>query len=215
MKQLIFISLACTAIHLSGPAQNPMVGITAGAAFSNYSVKFEDVTIKGKSRTGITGGILVDIPLNKTISLQPAANFVQYGSSFEETSGSYTEKDEIKVNALEVPVNIIYNAPAGKGRFFIGAGPAFGFHLSGKRKSWNSYNDEEEVVTLKFGSSADADMRAINISANVTTGYALANGLFFSACYNQGFYNLEPGDSDGSTKSHYFGIKIGYFFKKI
>lgn len=211
MKKLFIISVTCAVLQFTTNAQNARFGISAGTVFSNYSISAEGISVKGKSRTGLTAGILADIPLGKSLSFQPAANYVQYGTSFEETSGDYTATDKVKVNSIEVPLNVLYNVPAGKGRFFIGAGPSLSFHLSGKRNSYDSENGDQPEVTFKFGSNSDADMKSINIGANFTAGYAFANGLFFSTCYNTGLSNLEPDSEEASTKSNYFGIRIGYF----
>jgi hypothetical protein len=210
MKKLFLISVTCMALQYTGSAQNARLGITAGTVFSNYSISAEGITIKGKSRTGLTAGVLADIPIGKSLSFQPAVNFVQYGTTFEEVSGDYTATDKVKINSIEIPLNVLYNLPAGKGRFFVGAGPSLSFHLSGKRNSYDSENGNQPEVTLKFGSNADADMKSLNIGANFTAGYVFTNGLFISACFNAGLSNLEPDSEDASTKSHYFGIRIGF-----
>lgn len=214
MKKLFILSAICIAFQLNAAAQKARLGAAAGVNFSNYTTKFDGISVSGKSRIGITAGLMGDIPLGKSFSLQPAVNFVQYGTLVESVSADYTERDEVKVNCIEVPVNCVYNIPAGKGRVYIGAGPVITFHLSGKRKSYDSYNGEKEKEFL-FGSDENADMKSTNIGANFIAGYVLPVGLFFSLNYNLGLTNLEPGDSnDESTKSHYFGIKIGYLLKR-
>jgi Outer membrane protein beta-barrel domain len=182
-------------------------------AISNYSFKILGYSISGKSSTGITAGLLGDIPIGKLFSLQPAVNFVQYGTKIESGSEAdgYLERNNLKVNSIEIPLHCLYNAAAGKGRVYFGAGPALSFHLSGKRKSYNSYDGETENK-LQFGSDDNADLKSLNIGADFMAGYCFANGFFVAANYNLGLNNLEPGSSaDESSKSHYFGIKLGYF----
>jgi hypothetical protein len=213
MKKLLILSVILIAFQINTQAQKARFGIAAGVAMSNYSFKISDVSLSGNSRLGITAGLLGDIPLGKSFSFQPAVNFVQYGTSIESESFDATQKDEIKVNCLEVPLNCVYNAEAGNGRIFVGAGPAISFHLSGKEKSFDSYYGEEEK-SFVFGNDLEADMRRTNIGANFIAGYNFSNGLFISMNYNLGLKNLQPGDSeDESTKAHYFGLRVGYFFK--
>ncbi len=72
MKKLLFLSIVCLALHFTGNAQGTRFGITAGAAFSNYDTKIGGESSNDKSLTGPTFGVLVDIPLSKNFSFQPA-----------------------------------------------------------------------------------------------------------------------------------------------
>lgn len=214
MKQLLITSAICVLSQLNATAQKPVFGVQAGTAISNYTHKYFGFTFSGKSNIGITAGVTGEIPLGKMFSLQPAVNFIQYGSKVEENSGEEGEMEssELKINALEVPVNVLFSAAAGKGRFFIGAGPSVTVHLSGKNKEVEPIYGESER-SLKFGNDNDADLKQLNIGANVVAGYCLANGIFFSANYNKGFTNLIPKADEESSKSHYIGIRVGYYFQ--
>ena len=212
MKKLLFLTFVIATCHIVGNAQNSRFGFTAGAAFANYKTKVGGETDKINSKVGLTAGILVDIPVSKNFSFQPAVNFVQKGTKDEETSGGVTEKIKLNINCIEVPLNLLYNASGNTGNFFIGAGPSLAFALSGKLK----YDDGTDALTEKinFGSGDDDDMKGLDLGANVITGYCFPNGLQISAHYNAGLSNLYPGDSeDGTLKSHYFGFKIGLLLK--
>ena len=208
MKKLFFLTVIFVASHFIGYAQTTRFGFTAGAAFANYHSKVDGETDNGNSKTGITAGILVDIPAGKHFSFQPAVNFVQKGTKDEQTIGGITEKVKLNVNCIEVPLNFLYNAGGSTGNLFIGAGPSLAFALSGKGK----YDDGTNSITqdLKFGNSDDDDMKGLELGANFLTGYSSKSGLLFSVNYNAGLSNLIPGSSDGTVKSHYFGIKLGY-----
>jgi hypothetical protein len=191
-------------------AQNTRIGFTAGAAFANYKAKVDGESDQAKSKTGITAGILVDIPLSEHFSFQPAVNFVQKGTKDEETFGGVTEKIQLTVNSIEVPLNFLYNAPGNTGNFFIGAGPSLAFAISGKWKFEDGTNSLTEDV--EFGNDENEDdMKGLDLGANFITGYRFPNGLLLSVNYNMGLSNLVPGGSDdGTLKSSYFGIKLGW-----
>lgn len=213
MKKSLLIFAFFLAANIEGYSQGAKLGVSAGAVFSNYSFKASGFTMSAKSRAGFTAGLVADIKAGKTFSIQPAAHFIQYGTTSELSDGG-SEKSELRVNALEVPLNFIYNIPAEKGRIFIGAGPSIAFHLSGKTKDSDGNNVISEEK-LDFGSTETDDMKSINFGANFLAGYVLGNGLFFSVNYNLGLKNLEPVSEDGiSSKCHYFGVRIGYFFGK-
>ena len=212
MKKTILTAVICTATIFMTNAQKPRIGFTAGTIFSNYTAKLDGETDNANSVTGITAGVLLDLPLSKNFSFQPALDFVQKGTKDEETFMGVTEKYKLTNNTIELPLNILYNSSGNNGNFFIGAGPSFAFSLSGKVKyddGTNSYSED-----IKFGSSDDDDLKGLDVGANFLTGYRFSNGLQISAHYNAGLSNLYPGDSgDGTLKSHYFGIKLGFLMK--
>jgi hypothetical protein len=215
MKKLFIISLAIFATLFSSYAQSTRLGFTAGAGFSNYNSKIDGESNNGKSVTGITAGVFVDVPISKNFSFQPAVNYIQKGTKYEQTIQGFKETTELTVNCLEVPLNFLYNSGGNKGNFFIGAGPSFPFSLSGSLL----FLDELTPIgfpaeDLKFGNGEDDDMKGFDFGANFITGYCFKNGLLLSANYNAGLTNLIPGGSDnGTVKSHYFGIKLGYVLK--
>jgi hypothetical protein len=211
MKKLLSISIICLVLHFTGNAQGTRFGITAGAAFANLDYQVNGQSSTDKTRTGLTFGVLADIPLSKSFSFQPAINYVQKGSKNDTTADGVTIKAETIVNTIEVPLNFVFNARGSSGNFFIGAGPTFAYALSGKGKASDGTNSLS--VDLKFGSTADDDFKSMDVGANFMLGYCFNNGFMVSANYNTGLSNLMPVSSDGSIKSNYFGIKVGFMFK--
>ena len=212
MKKLFMIIATCLLTGVFSTAQKPRFGFTAGDVFANYTTKLAGETDNADAKTGITAGILVDIPAGKHFSFQPAMNFVQKGTKSEQTSGGTTEKYQITVNSIEVPLNLLYNASGNTGNFFIGAGPSLAFALSGKSKfDDGTISDTED---LKIGNGDGDDLKGLDLGANFMTGYCFPNGLFLSFNYNKGLSNLFPGgSSDFTFKSDYFGVKLGYLLK--
>jgi hypothetical protein len=208
MKKTILIAVFSIITFNLLTAQNAKFGFTAGALMSNYTSKVDGESETEKSVTGITVGALLDIAAGKSFSFQPGLNFVQKGTKAEEGS----EKVKIIVNSIEVPLNLLYNSQGNSGTFFIGAGPSFAFALSGKIKYDDGTTSEEEDID--FGNSDEDFMKGLDIGANILAGYRLPGGFFFSAGYNAGLNNLFPGGSDdGTLKSHYFSIKLGFLLK--
>lgn len=209
MKKLLFLTVFFALFYFTGNTQNTRLGFTAGATFANYNSKIDGESDKGNSKAGLTAGLLVNVPVSKNFSFQPAVNFVQKGAKDEQTSGNVTEKVTIGVNCIEIPMNLLYNSSGNMGSFFIGAGPSFTLALSGKWKFDDGTNSLTEDI--KFGSGDEDLMKGFDLGANFLAGYCFPNGLLLSANYNLGLSNLAPGGSaDGTLKSSYFGIKLGY-----
>lgn len=212
MKKLITITIAGMLLQAATYAQTRF-GLNAGAAFSNYSItdnSSSGQTSNFKSRTGFTAGILVDVPLSNYLSLQPAANFVQKGFKDSETDNGTTLTASMNIDNLEIPLNLVINTSGSGNGLFIGAGPSVTFGLSGQWKVTDGTNSATQNV--KFGSTADDDLKGTDLAVNFLAGFRFGKGLVISANYNLGLSNLTPVSSDGSMKSHYFGIKAGFLF---
>ena len=207
MKKIFFImAIAAIAIQTAA-AQMTSFGVTAGAVVSNYSAKAEgEETPKLDSKIGLTFGIMSNIPISKSLSFQPAINYVQKGASFKEDETKAT----LKLNYLELPLNFVYTTPEKNGHFFIGAGPCISYGIAAKLK----VGDVE--IKGSFGSGEDDVAKPLEICANILMGYQFAGGLNIAANYNRGLNNIST-DGSGSTKEHnyYVGFRIGYMLTGI
>jgi len=206
MKKTIITLTAVVLFMQIASAQKVQVGLTGGASVSNFKFESDEDDENGDAKTGVTFGVLANIPAGKNFMVQTGAHWVQKGTKMEESIGGSTEKISLVTNWIEVPVNFLYNS----GGFFIGAGPSFSFAVSGKWKL--EFDGEKETEDVKFGdSNDDDDMKGFDLGANVQTGYRFPNGFLIMANYNQGLSNLAVSGADNDKlKSHYFGIRLGY-----
>ena len=203
MKKLFFLIASLAAATAYG--QLTHFGFTGGTTISNYKSKLDGNDESGKSKVGFTLGILANLPAGKNFIIQPAINWVQKGSKDEQTMLGVTAKASVTINYIEVPVNFLYS----NNGFFIGAGPAASFGVSGKWKISDGSNSTTENV--KFGSSDNDDLKAFDLGINALSGYNFKNGLFIAANYNMGLSKLDPGSTPNSSlKSRCVGIKLGY-----
>lgn len=210
MKKLLPVILII--ISVNAYAQKIRVGFTTGVSIANYKAKMGSESESGKAKAGFTAGFLLDLPIGKHLSFQPAVNFVQKGTKDEETVYNTTEKVKLTTNYIELPLNLLYNSRGRIGNFFIGAGPSIAVAISGKYKYSDGVNSTNE--NIKFGNGDDDMMKPVDLGANVITGFALNNGLLFSVNFNAGLNNLAVhGSDDASLRSNYVGIKLGYMLK--
>jgi hypothetical protein len=203
----IFVAFQSTSIFAQ---HKPSFGIQAGAAFAKATSKYGDIKMTMDMKAGMTFGMLLHNDISDYFAIQPALNFIQKGGVNEESG----DKTTITMNYLELPVNFLYQSKNnGKGRFFAGGGPSFGYAMGGKGKY--EYNGETEEEDIKIGSGDDDDMKPFEFGVNFLAGYQLAGGLFFSAGYNVGLNNIMAGATDdASLKNQYFNLRIGYLFKR-
>ncbi len=200
------ICIAFIALIITGTiSAQTRFGIKGGANLANWTVKFNgEKDDEYKSRTGFHFGAVIDHSLSENFSIQPNLLFVSKGSGIEHEDHT----DKAVVSTLDIPINFLYKAPAGSGKFFIGGGPNFGFNLGGQIKS-----DEEEDEDLEIGSDV-GQLKGFDFGLNFLAGYELASGLFISANYTPGLTNLQnaPSGVDLTAKSNYFGLSLGYMF---
>jgi hypothetical protein len=184
-------------------------GIKGGVNFSNWAVKFDgEKDDEYKSRTGFHFGIVVDHAISENFSIQPQVLYVSKGTSVQHED----HKDQIVMNAIDIPLNFLYKAPAGKGKFFVGGGPNFGFNLGGTVKS---DEEDEDGTDVEIGDQP-GEVKGFDFGLNFLAGYELPSGLFVSANYTPGISNLgnAPSGVDFTTRSNYFGISLGYMLGK-
>ena len=211
MKSIITSMMLMILLASGSISAQTKVGISAGPAFANVSIKAGGISVSPKLKTGFTAGLFVDAPLSTYLSFQPAINFVQKGYLLKDGS----VKDKVNINYIEVPLNFVYNTKHNDG-FFIGAGPSIGVGISGKEK----YTDKDFPEgnfddKIKFGSKEE-EIKRTDFGANVLAGYKFAGGFIVSGNYNLGLSNIanksDDPEDDGTVKNRYFSIKIGYMF---
>jgi hypothetical protein len=190
-------------------------GITGGINIASMKAKAEGISISTNSKIGFTIGVLADFPLNNQFVLQPGLNFAQKGSKINMSFfGDIKSKETL--NYIELPVNLLYRTPAGRGTFFGGAGPAFNFGIGGKSESTIVLDGQTETDkhNIKFGSDPNNDdYKPFELAGNLLIGYELSNRIFFTVNYNFGLTNIAVDNSDGSkVNNNYIGLRIGYKF---
>ena len=213
MKKSLLAFSFLTVIGATAFSQNIKWGIQAGTAIASQQAKQSGITITSDSKVGFTLGVLSDISITDNFAFQPGLNFTQKGSKFNISDGGESMEATQTLNYVELPLNFLYHAPAGKGKFFAGLGPVVNYGISGKVKvKMTGESDVSEDV--KFGNDeAEDDYKPFEIGGNILAGYEFSNGVFAAASYNAGLSNIAVGgDSDNSLKNRYFGVKIGFKF---
>lgn len=203
MKKKLFVFALLIAIASFTQAQSTRFGVTAGATLSTFQMKADNVSIKSDAKIGFTAGVFADIALADNFSFQPGLNFTQKGGKFNSNDELFGDAT-LTFSYLELPLNVLYKAPAGNGKFFAGVGPSLAYGLGGKAKA------DGESEDIKFGGDENEDdFKPFDFGGNIIAGYELSNGLSFSLNFNTTLNNFSH-DSDVKAKNTYFGLRIGY-----
>ncbi|MBV8255995.1 MAG: outer membrane beta-barrel protein [Chitinophaga sp.] len=146
-------------------------------------------------------------------------------------------KGENRLNYLELPINILYTLPVGKGHFFAGPGGYISQFLGGTTKgtvgvtNMNGTTGTPSFTTVSgvyYGSiifrpdgplqpapidqaiqpDNKAHAASTDAGANFTLGYSFKMGLQLSLCYSHGFTDTNYGKNRAAT------FNIGYLIRR-
>jgi Outer membrane protein beta-barrel domain len=206
MKKILSLSIILVLFACLAQAQTARFGFTAGATLASQKWEEGNVSIKSDSKVGFTLGVLGDISISDNLSFQPGINFTQKGGKFSGSDFGLGSNEDVNftLNYVELPLNVLFKAEAGSGKFFIGAGPSIGFGISGKSK----FGSEEEDINFGTNENED-DYKPLDFGGNIVAGYELPNGVFFAVNYNTTLNNLSP-YSEGTIRNRYIGFRIGF-----
>jgi hypothetical protein len=151
MKKLgviLIMILAATGFGYAQVVFIPRAGATVSfVAFSDDIINFTEAEFGPKA--GFIVGIGVEIPISHKFALQPELLWHQKGYYYYYEEIQYWEEYNYTLNYLEVPLL----AKVKFGRFFVVAGPYFGYGISGTYKG--EYNELgqgiDEKGKVKFG----------------------------------------------------------------
>lgn len=232
MKKILLILILSGCLTTGALAQSIKFTITAGVNSSTASnipdnftkqIASAGETFPNSKLIGFNAGVLAAYPVGK-IAIQAGLLYTTKGGvpySFPTNStanNSFGRKDVLRLNYLEMPLNVLYNLPVGPGKFFLGGGPYIGIGISGKASykiieapgetSTNQTTKGSKSVT--YGSGYD-DLKTTDIGLGAKLGFALNKGWLISFNYEQGLTNLSN-DPRYNGKNKTLSLSLGYSF---
>lgn len=236
MKNFTLLALL-TAGVFSAHAQTRF-GITAGAGTELNSFNKRGKFFNQHIMPTYRGGVIADIHLAGRFYAQPQLLVSTKGSSsttdWIENGEDARYKFKTHLTYLELPVNIVYKHPLGRGKLIAGAGGYVARGIGGNSKATNNNLGTGEISKYKWDivykkhvdlSASQPDGKAtiynhpIDVGLNFMAGYELKNGLAFNVLCSPGLTNTTPKTlilADGTTspryqtKNSYIGISISY-----
>jgi Outer membrane protein beta-barrel domain len=178
------------------------IGVKGGANFATVQSAIKlPVTPNFKSIQNYTAGIVLDIPLNRSFSVQPEVNYTTKGFGFEESRDLNVfnvplplgVKTKNYVNYLEMPLLLKYKIGNDIAKAYIAAGPTFGYALNGEYVGTASVlvNVNAFKTPMNF---SQLNYQRLDIGATVGVGGEIATGnvgaLFVEARYQHGLSTL-------------------------
>lgn len=177
-------------------------GILGGVNFQNLNGKISSGDkLENDMLLGFHGGVNVQIPIAPEFYFQPGLMFAIKGAKNTKTILGSEITDEIKLNYIEVPLNLVYKGALGNGFVMLGFGPYVAYGISGK----------EVVAGNSFSYEKGVDYNAFDAGANIFVGYEMSSGIFLQLDTQFGMLDIDPNENN-TAKNTGFGLSLGYRF---
>jgi len=182
-------------------------GILGGVNFQNLNGKLSSGDkLENDMLLGFHGGVNIQMPITPEFYFQPGLMFATKGAKNTYTILGSEFTDEIKINYIEMPLNLVYIGAVGNGFFMLGFGPYLAYGISGKQVF------EGKSITFERG----VDYNAFDAGANIFAGFEMASGLFLQLDTQFGMLNIYADDNSTNdqptAKNTGFGLSLGYRF---
>ena len=176
---------------------------------------------------GYGGGIFAEIPISNKLFLKPSLNYQQKGAKTTEDvivgEGGLktTEKSHLNLNYIELPVLMVYNLKKDSNKWFVGAGPSFGYGISGKADVFRTTHVSSQSQTEFFKTSAFKDvdngglgLKRFDFGVNAMIGMRILEKGSIQLGYLHGLSNIASKEDFGGDKynNRSFMLTLGYTF---
>ena len=220
MKKVFLLAAAFmiggAAYAQTGTTGTTKFGIKAGVNLPSYKYTNDALNESEDTESSVNFNVTgyADIPVSNFFSVQPGISLQGKGAKYRETE-NYMEKEDVL--AIEIPVNLLANLPAGPGHFYLGAGPYAGFNISGKidRDYDDGVVEADYDTDLNIGDDDGDDLKALDFGFNFLAGYQFNSGFNVGAGYGLGLTNLYPGstsDTNIEKNNRLWSFTVGYAF---
>lgn len=179
--------------------------VIGGINFQNLNGKDAGgVSLENDMLMGYHAGVNVQIPIAPEFYFQPGLLYSVKGAKNSFLDDNIVST--IKINYIELPLNLVYKALLGDGYFMLGFGPYAGYAIGQK------ITTEGGDITIED----DTNFKEFDAGANIFAGYEMSNGIFLQLDTQFGMLNINPESTDSNdkstTKNTGFGLSLGYRF---
>ncbi|MFU8861271.1 MAG: porin family protein [Cyclonatronaceae bacterium] len=233
MKTSGFLSLVLIFVLLlpqvNALAQNDFsYGFRIGTNMADIQMEDDEFSESYGNRFGLAFGAFMSFPLNERFSVQPEVWYMQKGGEtefeFSFLGEDFSFKSSLIFEYIEIPVLIRY-APVvqGKAAPNLFAGPSAGFLTAAKFKL--EADGESESTSIKsslkstdisliFGGGLDFRLGFSTLAVDIRYMLGLSNILKspIEDDFEDGFDEIDNGDSNGSIKNKGLTITLGLRF---
>lgn len=211
--KLFLISVFALVVQIS-VAQR--IGVLGGVNIANVNLPGTVVDVSPNSFTGFHLGPVVEFKLPKSFYLNTGLLYSQKGYSTE-----YLWSSSVKLNYIEVPLNLSYKFPLyDKINLYIQGGPYWGYAISGRIRSIDeALLDgplDNDLMTEGMYKTSNIDFEKEGLKRSdfgVGFGTGIEYGHFVAGLnYQLGLTNMNVDPDSGEMKNKVFRVSLAYMF---
>lgn len=197
-KLIVFFSVVACLLIVSTPAQAQLkFGVKVGTNFSRLS--FDSDVYKSNNHVGFTGGVMAEFMV-PVLGIGVDGSVLYTRKDVREGSGFAKSYDK-KLDYLDIPVNFKWKFGVPLFKFFLTAGPNFGFMLS----------DMKDVKNM-----VETGDRKFDMGINVGGGIEIFNHVQVALSHNWGlsqrFEIIESDSNKAKAKMRSWTLTAAYLF---
>jgi hypothetical protein len=216
MKKLF--TILCAAVLTLSVSAQAQFGVVAGLNSSAVgSSASDDGLAMDGSRLGMHLGGVAHIPLGDVMQLRTGAIYSQKGASDSETDGGYTTDITLKLDYLEIPIEMAFKLGDA---FALSAGPYIAFAINkGVSIDTDAPGAEAEIAFAEAIYSAIIDdyVGGMDFGLNFGASFTIAESFLIGTKYSLGLMDIldeeiDSGDDNEVWINGCFSISFGYVF---
>lgn len=218
MMKKLSTFIVCLMIVQMAAAQDVRVGVRAGGNLANQQIENEaldlfNAAFESKNHLGWQAGLLVEVPLSRIVTLQPALLLNSKGFDYEDANFFGNLEIESRPLYLNIPLPVLAYGAVQNWQVFAGVGPYIGFGIGGEIES------SGDIVQIGFANEGDIawgegeedSYRVFDWGAVFTAGVEYRK-FQLALAYELGLANIHPQDSeDNRIFNRAFSLTTSYF----
>ena len=245
MKKLCILGASMIFLALSSANAQVRFGLVGGANLNNQLDHYQGETNSNQAKTGVHAGGLVDICLTNNLTLQPGLMYIMKGGLQQHTN-VYTQpdgtfenkiKDKLTLHYIELPLELTYRFPVGRGHLVLGAGGyAAGLVAANSKFKYKTSVNGNDIPSMTYdgqqalevgNDEGKDDVKAWDFGLLGNLGYEFSNGWFIRGGVDAGLTNIVTGNQmngfastqtsssvgDNSSKNMSYLFSVGYWFR--
>jgi hypothetical protein len=208
MKKVFLIILGIALTY--GVNAQLRYGIKVGGILSDISFKENGKTKSSDPKVGFELGGILEYSFSSSLSLQPELLFVNNGG-IKISNNVFSLTSKYTFNQFQLPINLKYKMGTEQLKFYVAAGPYFGYIFSAKAK-----HSGGNLQNLFIGDNPQNlfkgkdPMKHVDFGIGVGFGIEFYNKYIVGTGYKYGIANLSRGNE--TMKIGTFDLSIGYLF---
>ncbi len=224
-KRIILAAITLSSISLKAQIK---YGAQLHGTLNTASFTAEVDTSPEKNwKFGYGGGLFAEIPVSSAFYLRTSINYLQKGAKVIEDfiigeGSTATEESRMNLSYIELPVLLMYNIGDNSNKWYMGAGPSFGYGISGKIEVFQTTHIGSQTQTEFYDAKAFKDIedggagfKRFDFGLNAVVGMHVLEKGMIQLGYIHGLSNIANKDDFQGNKFNNRSIMLtlGYRFK--